>query len=1510
MLGDKNECRRVHYIVHKGEIFLDKCDAFSALGRLYIVRCADYRKADRILFSHGIKPSDEYLYENAAREILDQANETNVNSKVEQSLKSENVEKEVDGLHNTPLEKSSADKALKRRRKFNRRTHVTLRAFSILVNSGFTDSSKHEFLKRHVETILNQRENLIKQCGKVKLNNTAPVGDVKRETKKEENINVLCSKNKLQANPSSSSGIESGNSSDLGLSDGSENTESMNSLSEDCKKYFLSTTHTSTEISKEGANTTNKCDTAESDLVEDGKLVPKKNKRGDEEKRKIGTKEEVGKGSALHWCRLLGRDVGFITMYKEVYLDLKAISNFFVNPKEKCTIAALMRKKSKQLHFEHPPFFPPRRFTKHSKNYVSLSCLATLVSKDLVKTIAGKKNQLLDDFKLILSKEETNPIPKSASENVDPDIKTDHVDLSSKKKSLLMSNKHKLLENDECPLQLKREKNDEFPRQGAKSVTSVNILGSDFDIQVARNSIFVDKVAIFELFQVTKCHRKHSNSTYRNIDRLLDRAKLSPDDAFLFEGRKRKFISVKALTILIETKFLTLLEIPGWSEDEKFHEISMTNRFLLRLEEIEKSATMLENKRMLTLSSFNKIEFRSANQTLFLKTLHYMQAVGFSTNYVYRDSPSKAYFILARLLKSRGLNLNACFLQHHKAKYGFISVYAAMMLFKTDFGPFKDKKRILKLKKELNNALTNQGFVYNGKWINSKVNENQFSKEGSPPESSSDLYSLCNENLDKGTTKEPYNYIEIGSFKLKYRIKGGNKLFLHRKTCFEAIGIEQSILSCTRGYTSNRGFSGINNILKAARIDTDKCYLKGKQEQYAYISLEAILVLLDSEDPLLVCLENKQDFADSLLFILQKGVAAVLNGTQDSCGWFPIKSEANNSNDTQIPFKFKSGKIFLRRDICYDLSGILEKRQIDNKQKTSEDSQSNKNVASKSVNDTVQTLNEETSMMQNEAFIIADRGLDVNDSFLKDEEDEFAFISINAVLVQTSLDGEISRVTDWTNSSKFFGLGIWTDLIAAISHEAPKLRIHVKMIEFREQLLETMLKYFIIYLNKEEKDSLDKIKEENGSQNSEGKLVDHGEHLNIQDDNLSKGSSDYGEHCSTTCLSNKDAVADTVTLQNSNPNLQIEGTSRSRNCQQETATKGLNGNIQSTQHNEEQDTITDKDTPVTTIDATGQFLSNKDIAMDLNVAIDDESSMISQELFNSIGDEIRVSCGQGGKNMIGEWLVECCDEKEINLIVNPGYSGSRKMSFLNPDVWAILRYQLVLSAKSVSSEKEADERRGYHFRLLINDRQVPSDLVHSVLSKSLKKGVFNLLYNLLILRPCFGSFNPELVETFKQFEATSLGGNGENSLTNKQKEVNERILDSNFIGSSQNGRTYAGTIRSTNCRVLAESRISDTCHACSHLLGVTINRSVLNLPMAEESKCTDMQSKDIDNINTNKYDKESEMGEVSSTSSSDDLSNDQVESYPKTEILSKTVDKPSACIDSRRTSSSQQVCIN
>ena len=243
----------------------------------------------------------------------------------------------------------------------------------------------------------------------------------------------------------------------------------------------------------------------------------------------------------------------------------------------------------------------------------------------------------------------------------------------------------------------------------------------------------------------------------------------------------------------------------------------------------------------------------------------------------------------------------------------------------------------------------------------------------------------------------------------------------------------------------------------------------------------------------------------------------------------------------------------------------------------------------------------------------------------------------------------------------------------------------------------------------------------------------------------------------------------------------------------------------------------------------------------LETKMDDEltQSLIPKEIFDLIRKEIQESCQNSEKNIIGDWLVERCDEQEITMVVNPGYGGSRKMSFIQPDVWAILRYQLIFS--SSKSPNDESEIVTHHLRLFINEKQVPSDLVLPVLNKSIKKGVFNLLYNLLILRPCFGCFNPELVETFEQ-----VGSNAYNESANSMNREN-KTLDTNFIGSSQNGRTYAGTVRSTDCRVLASSRISDTCEACSYLLSVTINRSILNTPtMNGNSERGDLLENDLD----------------------------------------------------------------
>ena len=96
-------------------------------------------------------------------------------------------------------------------------------------------------------------------------------------------------------------------------------------------------------------------------------------------------------------------------------------------------------------------------------------------------------------------------------------------------------------------------------------------------------------------------------------------------------------------------------------------------------------------------------------------------------------------------------------------------------------------------------------------------------------------------------------------------------------------------------------------------------------------------------------------------------------------------------------------------------------------------------------------------------------------------------------------------------------------------------------------------------------------------------------------------------------------------------------------------------------------------------------------------------------------------------------------------------------------------------------------------------RQVSSEHIRSIYEKALRKGLLNLLYNLLTLRPCFGCFSPELVETVAK-SGSSLVGQGED----------DAYVDRKFVGSSANGRNYAGTVRSRKCLVLAKSKIADT----------------------------------------------------------------------------------------------------
>ena len=63
-------------------------------------------------------------------------------------------------------------------------------------------------------------------------------------------------------------------------------------------------------------------------------------------------------------------------------------------------------------------------------------------------------------------------------------------------------------------------------------------------------------------------------------------------------------------------------------------------------------------------------------------------------------------------MKRRGLNTSACFLKWGKSKYAHISVYGAMTLFKTEFGPFRDKTRVDRLRNEILSSLKENGLTY------------------------------------------------------------------------------------------------------------------------------------------------------------------------------------------------------------------------------------------------------------------------------------------------------------------------------------------------------------------------------------------------------------------------------------------------------------------------------------------------------------------------------------------------------------------------------------------------------------------------------------------------------------------------------------------------------------------------------------------------------------------------------------------------------------------------------
>ena len=138
-----------------------------------------------------------------------------------------------------------------------------------------------------------------------------------------------------------------------------------------------------------------------------------------------------------------------------------------------------------------------------------------------------------------------------------------------------------------------------------------------------------------------------------------------------------------------------------------------------------------------------------------------------------------------------------------------------------------------------------------------------------------------------------------------------------------------------------------------------------------------------------------------------------------------------------------------------------------------------------------------------------------------------------------------------------------------------------------------------------------------------------------------------------------------------------------------------------------------------------------------------DTLLISDEEFGRMRNEMIGILGrEGGRRSIGDWEVAVLDEQEVRLVVDPAgdkaggpATSLRKISYLQPDVCAMLKYELTL-------------RRNGFAQLLIGEKPVPASHFAPVFRKSC--GAYNLLFNLSQLRPCFGNYSQELVETVEQ----------------------------------------------------------------------------------------------------------------------------------------------------------------
>jgi len=851
----------------------------------------------------------------------------------------------------------------------------------------------------------------------------------------------------------------------------------------------------------------------------------------------------------------------------------------------------------------------------------------------------------------------------------------------------------------------------------------VKVLGTRIPTKTVDNKVFMEKNSILKLMESPSLLQKG----YRVIDKLLEENNVCLDEAFLYEGRQRGFISSSALKIVLKSDLL--------------QEFEQRAELLQEISKLEKNPDLLKESQILALKSFDNIRFRVVGGTVHLDSQKLLKLAGFSSSYVYQ-APSKANLLLCKILSDRGVNTQNCFFKHGKSKYAFISLPAAHTLLRSEIGPLKDGDRTRRLTEEIFDALKKQGII----------------------KSVPDL-------LEKGIkVSEEFPII-------RYKVEGG-KLFLHRKSCFECLGLESAVLS------SKKGYSAINNILLLGGLELSSCYIATKQQRYSYISCLALVHLLQSRDPVMVCLRNKEQFLAGLLAALQAGALSALGLQGEDQGALQLSGE-------DLDYKCQEGRMFLHRHSAYTLAGLYEQADWT-----------------------------EQDIYEDPTGPLVERGVDPGTAFIADGGDRFAWLSLHSLFVLMGCGPGLGE-----GVGNCYQTVAWRDLLSAVALQEPRLRNHIKMETFKTVLLETVMDLYIKFIERDPESGastsgdVDLMDSESGvdSGTDTAGLVAVEEIIEIidEDSNLAEKESQAENVVqskleievfkpASDCQLSPTAPVPAISITDPLPSLRCHETLDPHLSldQQVPHSAPVSPMLPSTFHSPSTSTAPSPSTsclPSPTCSLPDETWSTTPPQF---------SSLTTARYTKLQADILAASSGVGGH--IGDWEVTESDQEVTRLSVRPGYGASRKGSFLHPDYAAILRYTLTLAPGLCS--------------LTINEHEINSTVLDIILDRGEKEGTLSFLYQLISLRPCFGSFSPELVETVSR----SL------DKQDKSKQLGQLYIDSNFIGTSSSGRTYAGTVRAKDCDFLAGDRVSDCCNHCKRLDKLTINRSVLGQEEEEE----------------------------------------------------------------------------